>query len=165
MNQDEIYMKEAIGIARKQLKRNEYPFGCCIVYNGNVVIESNTCFSGRNPLLHAEINAINRFIDEIGLDELKKSVLYATTEPCLMCFGAINWVNIPRLVYGTSVIESSKLGFFEINVSVNELRTKLPYDLEIRSGVLHEECMELFQEWQQRNKRIRKLFTVKGGEK
>lgn len=50
-------MMKAIEIAKGKIRGNEYPFGCCIVYQDTVILESNSCFTSRNPLNHAEMNA------------------------------------------------------------------------------------------------------------
>ncbi len=155
-------MMKAIEIAKLKMSENEYPFGCCIVYKDTCIVESNTCFTSGNPLDHAEMKAISQLVKIYGYDVLKKSVLYATTEPCLMCFGALNWAHIPRLVYGTSVLESSQLGFDEMVVSIEELKSKMSYSLEVKGGVLYEECKELLLEWDKRNKLIRRLFKREG---
>lgn len=151
-------MMKAIKVAKAKIRNNEYPFGCCIVYKDSAIVESNTCFTSRNPLEHAEMKAMNQLIKTYGQDALKKSVLYATTEPCLMCLGALNWAHIPRLVYGTSALESGKLGFDEIAVSIEELQPKMSYCLEVKGGVLYEECKKLLLEWDKRNKLIKRLF-------
>lgn len=163
MGKDEFYMMKAIDIAKKKIQRNEYPFGCCIVYRNTVILESNTCFTNRNPFNHAEMNAMNKLINLHGEDALKESVLYATTEPCLMCLGAINWGQIPRVVYGTSAVESSKMGFSEVDISITYLQSKMKYSLEVKGGVLHNECMSLFVEWNKRNEIIKRLFKKGNG--
>lgn len=155
MLSDEFYMTQAVLAAKQNLKKNEYPFGCCIVYKDEMIIETNTCFSERNPLKHAEVNAIHRFIDTIGMEQLRESVIYTTTEPCLMCLGAINWARIPKLVYGTSVGDSNDMGFQEVNISIEVLKEKFPYEIEIKSGVLKDECLMLLDMWKIRNKLLR----------
>lgn len=161
MEQDEFYMMKAIEIAKGKIRGNEYPFGCCIVYQDMVILESNSCFTSRNPLNHAEMNAMNQLINLYGEAALKKSVLYATTEPCLMCLGAINWAHVPRVVYGTSIAESSRLGFDEIDISIDDVLPKMHYSLEVKGGVLHEECMNLLAEWHKRNEMIKRLFKIR----
>jgi tRNA(Arg) A34 adenosine deaminase TadA len=153
-----MYMEKAIQVAKDNLKKNEYPFGCCIVYQENVITAGNSCFTESNPLRHAEINAINKLIDGFGMRALRDSVIYTTTEPCLMCLGAINWSNIPRLVYGTSVKASKELGFGEVYLTIEEVKANFSYDLQVESGVLIEECMELLRLWKEKNKRFIKFL-------
>ena len=45
MTKDEYYMKKAVEIAKKNIKRHEYPFGCCITNGEKIVVENNSCFS------------------------------------------------------------------------------------------------------------------------
>lgn len=153
MRPDEFYMKKAIEAAKESLKKNEYPFGCCIVSKDIVITAGNSCFTENNPLRHAELNAINKLVEQSGIRALRDSVIYTTTEPCLMCLGAIGWSNIKRLVYGTSARESKALGFSEAAIGVEELKAGFPYKLQVVEGVLKEECMELLRAWEKRNKR------------
>ncbi len=158
MDNDEYYMMKAILAAKQSVYKNEYPFGCCIVYRNEVIIQSNTSYTERDPLKHAEINAINYFINKVGVKQLKESVIYTTTEPCLMCLGAISWCQIPKLVYGTSIADSKGFNFREIDMTVGDISKKFPYEIEIRAGVLKDECMELLNIWREKNK-VLKLFS------
>ena len=74
----ELYMKRCIEIAKKGIG-NTYPnpcVGCIIVYDNNILSEACSSEHGGN---HAEINAINKIKNK---ENLKKSTLYVTLEPC-----------------------------------------------------------------------------------
>ena len=113
---------------------------------------SNTCFSKNNAILHAEMNAINKMIQLEHTSTLEDATLYATTEPCVMCMGAINWVKIPRIVCGMSIYESTEYGFQEINVDIKQIVEKFSYAIDVKTGVLHDECVTLYQEWADKNR-------------
>lgn len=151
MYDDEYYMREAIAAAREGIQNNEFPFGCCLVTKEHIIKMANTCFSKNNAILHAEMNAINEMLQLEQTSTLKDAVLYATTEPCVMCMGAINWVKIPKIVCGMSIYESAEYGFQEINIDMKQILEKFPYEIEVKTGVLRDECVVLYQEWAEKN--------------
>lgn len=161
MCEDEYYMREAIAVARKGIQNNEFPFGCCLVTKNHIIKMTNTCFSENNAILHAEMNAINEMLQLEHSSTLEGAILYATTEPCLMCIGAINWVKISKIVYGMTIYESAEYGFQEINVDMGPILEKFPYEIEVKTGVLHNECVTLYQEWAEKNRILHRVLQRK----
>ena len=87
---DEIFMKEALSLAEKAYAEGEIPVGAVIVRNGQIVGRGyNKCESMKNPLLHAEIVAIDEAASVVGDWRLSDCEMYVTLEPCAMCSGAI----------------------------------------------------------------------------
>lgn len=158
MYDDEYYMREAIVVAREGIQNNEFPFGCCLVTKNHIIKMANTCFSKNNAILHAEMNAINEMLRLEQTSILEDAILYATTEPCVMCMGAINWVKIQKIVWGMSIYESTEYGFQEINVDMKQILEKFPYEIEVKTGVLHDECVALYQEWAEKNRILYRLL-------
>ncbi len=162
MNRDEFYMGEAIKAARLNIGKMEYPFGCCIVTSNHMVVTAaNSCISQRDPTRHAEMNAIRELCSLLGRATHEDAVIYATTEPCTMCMGAINWARIPRLVYGLSLKDSIEYGFDEVRMTAQELVESFPYRLDITGGLMEDECRSLFDEWSKK-KKLLDLFKKKG---
>jgi tRNA(Arg) A34 adenosine deaminase TadA len=153
MESEAKYMREAIKVAKQNIVKGEFPFGCCIVTDDNIVVSAcNTSFSKNDPTAHAEINAIRDLCNTFGKVTLEKTIIFTTTEPCLMCMGAINWAKIPRLVYGVSIYKSFEFGFTEIKLNSKEIAAYMPYRLEIVAGFLEEECLELYTLWENKRK-------------
>lgn len=75
------------------------------VYNkdGNLVAKSsNSVVSDKCSLNHAEINVIReaeKVLDTYNLAPFNLK-LYVTSEPCMMCLGAIMWSGIKEVYYG-----------------------------------------------------------------
>ncbi|MBE6892101.1 MAG: nucleoside deaminase [Ruminococcaceae bacterium] len=87
---DEIFMKEALFLAEKAFSLGEVPVGAVIVRNGTVIGRGfNQCEAMKNPLLHAEIVAIEEAVSVVGDWRLTDCEMYVTLEPCAMCSGAI----------------------------------------------------------------------------
>jgi guanine deaminase len=66
-----------------------------------------------------------------------------------MCFAAIHWAQIKTIYFGTTVRDVRKLGFNELIISNRTLRRLGGSRVEIVSGLLREECMELLESWRQ----------------
>jgi tRNA(Arg) A34 adenosine deaminase TadA len=78
----------------------------------------NMVLSAGNSVLHAEIVALmvaQKKINDYDLSRggLRRFELYASTEPCAMCFGAICWSGISRLVCGAKSEDAEAIGFDE----------------------------------------------------
>ena len=83
-------MKEALSLAQIAYNKGEVPVGAIIVRNGIIIGRGyNKCESLKNPLLHAEIIAIEEAISIVGDWRLSDCEMYVTLEPCAMCSGAI----------------------------------------------------------------------------
>ena len=100
---DEIFMQQALVLAKEAAAEGEVPVGCVIVRNGQIVGRGrNRRETGKNALAHAEIEAIAQACENLGGWRLWDCTLYVTLEPCPMCAGAIVNARISRVVFGAS---------------------------------------------------------------
>lgn len=145
---DEHVMRLAIKEARKHLKDGGGPFGACIVKDGKVVAcAHNTVYSSCDSTAHAEINAIREACKKLKTINLSDCVIYSTTEPCPMCFSAIHWAKIKKIVYGTVISDAKAAGLSEMDLS-NETLNELSGDkIELVQNTLRDEAIILFKEW------------------
>jgi tRNA(adenine34) deaminase len=150
MESYEFYMQQAIQKAYEGMKQFEYPFGCCIVCGDKYVATHNTCSSSKNPLQHAEINAI-QYMHEHGMLLEEPILVFTTVEPCLMCLGALNWIKISKLFFGLGIETSEKLGFNEVHLNIQDVVHKFPHTVEVYSNFMEQECRELIKTWQSEN--------------
>ena len=87
---DEVFMKEALVLARQAADAGEVPVGCVIVRNGEIVGRGRNRREGdKSALAHAELEAIDDACRRLGGWRLWECTLYVTLEPCPMCAGAI----------------------------------------------------------------------------
>lgn len=101
MNHDQ-FMQQALDLARQALAADEFPVGCVVVHDGRVIATGrriNTKQPVASEIDHAEMIAL-RHLEQIT-DPLDRGgmTLYATLEPCMMCFSAILLSRIGTLVY------------------------------------------------------------------
>ncbi len=124
------------------------PFGACIVRGPDVLaVTHNTVLKENDPTCHAEVNAIRLARRRLGTYDLSGCVIYSTTEPCPMCFAAIHWARLERLVYGTAVADVAALGFNELTISNEQLKALGASPVIIYPHFLEPECRDLLQQW------------------
>ena len=84
------YMSRALELAREAAAEEETPIGCVIVRDGEIIGEGrNRRNTLKDPLAHAEMEAIRQASKKVGDRRLEDCTLYVTLEPCPMCAGAI----------------------------------------------------------------------------
>ena len=103
--QDLVFLRRAIELARMARADGRHPFGSLIVNaRGEVVVEglNNAVPPRGDPTQHAETVACAAAARLLPESELAKCTLYTSTEPCAMCAGTIYWVGVGRVVYALS---------------------------------------------------------------
>src|SRR5258706_10528494 len=101
--QDEQFLRRAIALANDALQRGADPFGAVLVKDGVILHEaSDRSVESSDPTFHAELSVISEYCRAHHVMALPGCTLYASTEPCPMCAGAIHWSRISRLVFSVS---------------------------------------------------------------
>ncbi|MBK8048067.1 MAG: nucleoside deaminase [Anaerolineales bacterium] len=98
------FLRTAIAVAWRAREHGNHPFGAVLVdANHQLVLEAeNTVVTERDLTGHAETNLVRLASRRLTPEELAGCTLYASTEPCAMCAGAIHWSGIRRVVYALS---------------------------------------------------------------
>ena len=139
MNKDELYMQEAIRLARIAEQMDEVPVGALIVRDDKIIASAyNTRETSKCATHHAEILAIEEACRALGGWRLPETTLYVTMEPCAMCAGAIINARIPRVVYGTPDL---RFGAFGSKIDLGTVG--MNHSPITEGGVLLEECREM----------------------
>ncbi len=103
---DRAFMVRANALARAAVEHGNHPFSALLVKDGVVIFEyENTIYSTRDLTQHAETGLIGKATQRFDPATLAACTLYASTEPCIMCCGAIRWAGIRRVVYGTTATQ------------------------------------------------------------
>lgn len=100
-----FFMQGALKQAQIAFDQREVPVGAVIVNratNKIIVKTHNIVEQQGNPLLHAEIVAINQACKIVSQKSLDGYDMYVTLEPCMMCATAISFSRISRLFYAAS---------------------------------------------------------------
>ncbi len=149
-------MRAALREAARAAREEEVPVGAVVVFNDRLVARAhNRPIGMRDPAAHAEILALRRAARKLGNYRLNGCCLYVTIEPCAMCAGAIVHARIERLVFGASDLKSGACGS-ALKV-LNHPRVN--HRVEVRRGVLKEECGALLRDFFAVRRKKRKTKT------
>ena len=136
---DQKYMREALSEAKQALADGEIPIGAVVVCKGRIIGRGHNMTERLNdPTAHAEMIAITAATEALGGKYLEDCTLYVTVEPCPMCAGALNWAQVPRVVYGAP---DPKRGSTLFSPSLFHPKTTLS------GGILQEDCATLMKEF------------------
>ena len=101
MNRHEEYMEIALDQARQALAGGDFPVGCVIEYQDEIVATGRRCnsFGKVNEMDHAEMVALRALLECEQEIDIAEATVYATMEPCLMCFATLLVNGVRKIVY------------------------------------------------------------------
>jgi tRNA(adenine34) deaminase len=103
---DDYFMREALKEAAKALEISEVPVGAVVVCKNRIIARAhNQTEKLTDATAHAEMLAVTSAANYLGSKYLSECTLYVTLEPCVMCAGALHWVQLQKLVYGASDVQ------------------------------------------------------------
>ena len=103
---DDYFMREALKEAQKAFEIGEVPVGAVVVCRNRVIARAhNQTEKLTDATAHAEMLAVTSAANHLGSKYLNECALYVTLEPCVMCAGALHWVQLQKLVFGASDIQ------------------------------------------------------------
>lgn len=138
-------MRAALAVAQGALASGDVPVGAVIVNSVGEIIATghNERELHKDPTAHAEIVAIRRATKIVGQWRLENHTLIVTLEPCAMCAGAIAQSRISTLVFGAWDEKAGAVGSVWDLVRDPRALSRV----EVRPGVLAEECSEVLKEF------------------
>jgi len=141
-DQDIYWMEQALLHAEKVALNGEIPVGAVLIdNNGLLAAAGNSPISRKDPSAHAEMLVIRSAAEQLNNYRLPGTTLYVTLEPCIMCMGVLIHARITRLVYGAA---DPKTGAADSVYSIGN-DGRLNHKIEIRGGVLAEQCSTLLK--------------------
>ena len=145
----ELYMRQALALAREAAAAGEVPVGCVIVHEGEIIGRGRNRREEKQAVFsHAEMEAMAQANAALGSWRLEDCSLYVTLEPCPMCAGAIINARIPRVYYGARDREMGACGGV-----LNLFMENFPHHPALVGGILADECREVLSAF---FKRLRK---------
>jgi tRNA(Arg) A34 adenosine deaminase TadA len=151
----EQFMAEAIRLAIENVKSGKGgPFGAVIVKDGKIIGRGvNQVTSSNDPTAHAEVVAIRNACKDLSSFQLDGCEIYASCEPCPMCFGAIYWARPDKLYFAGTKKDAADIGFDDSFI-YDEIN--LPYDRRNITTVhsKHSDALKPFNEWKNKEDKI-----------
>lgn len=140
----EKFISRVYCLAREARTNGDHPFGALLVLDGAVILEClNTVNTAADLTRHPELDILRLAAKKLGKNDLKRATLYASTEPCAMCCGAIYWSGVSKLVYGCSTEILGKIAGGSFVLPSRELFSKGKREIEVIGPVLAEEGAEI----------------------
>lgn len=141
----EFFMEQALGQARRAFDQGQFPVGCVIVQDDQVIatgVRAGTSgdLSFFSEIDHAEIRALKALESSRGRFVPERAVLFCTMEPCLMCFAAIILSGIRTVVFAYEDVMGGGTGLHRADL------TPLYRDAQITivPHVLRKKSLDLF---------------------
>ena len=162
-DRDEKFIRRCIDLADKAVKMGDLPFGSVVVLDDKIISEGyNEAFNKKEVCRHAEMVALIDAQKKLNEQELSKSTIYSSVEPCPMCSFAIRELKIKRIVFG---LHSPFMGGYTrwdvlkdtgMSTTLSDFFGKPP---TIQTDVLKEEVKEGWKRW---NKDLWERFETDG---
>jgi len=145
----EDFMRQAIKLSLENVRSDKGgPFAALVVRGGRIIGRgTNQVTSKNDPTAHAEIVAIRQACTSLKDFQLRGCELYATSEPCPMCLGAIYWARLSRLYFANTKEDAAAIGFDDSHI-YQEFALP-PASREIQTiQLLRSEALAAFREWE-----------------
>jgi len=138
-------MRAALAVAQNAGASGDVPVGAVIINSNGEIVSTghNERELLSDPTAHAEIVAIRRAAEKVGEWRLENHTIVVTLEPCPMCAGAIAQSRISTVIFGAWDEKAGAVG------SVWDLLRdpRALNKVEVRGGVLAEECSAMLKEF------------------
>ena len=120
---DNTFLQMAVEQAEESVRNGGFPAGAVVVKDGQVIARGISIGNLlHDPTAHAESVSVRAACAKLLTTNLLGATLYASLEPCLMCFHAANWAQVGRIVYGCrKSVEFVKKGYYEGQNSIDDL--------------------------------------------
>lgn len=151
----ESRMRFAIELARLNVEhRTGGPFGAAVfdADSGKLIAAGvNLVRPAHCSLAHGEMVALALAQQTVGSFDLGQGgricELVTSTEPCAMCFGAIPWSGIRRLVCGAAGEDACALGFDEGDKPTDWIGALKTRGIQVTRDILRDEARAVLQQY------------------
>ena len=126
--------KDFLKLATEEGKKGTPPylFGAVIIKDGKVIARDHSrAVEQHDPSAHAEISAIRLACKKLGNHNIPGSTLYASHEPCMMCFSCAAWAEIERTVFAIPASEQDNFMYEFEGVNIFEMAKKLTRPMKV----------------------------------
>jgi len=144
MDIQEDFARQTIELARQARLAGNHPFGAVLVVDGEVILTAqNTVTTDGDPTAHAETNLVSKAIRQLSPDQIHRSVLYTSCEPCAMCVGKMYWAGIRSIAYALPAEELAALAGRDFLIPCSELFARAVEQVTITGPLLLDEARQV----------------------
>ena len=151
---DEARMMFVVDASRRNAESGGGPFaagifesdtGRLIALGVNLVVPQSCC------ILHGEMVAIMLAQQKLACYDFSrcgmKLELVSSTEPCAMCYGAVPWSGVRRLVCAASEADARKAGFDEGSKPADWIGALGSRDIAVTTGICRDHAARVLQDY------------------
>jgi tRNA(Arg) A34 adenosine deaminase TadA len=145
---DADFLGLAIALSREALADDVGgPFGAVVVRKGVVVGRGrNRVLADRDPTAHAEVVALREAARALGTHDLRGCEVFASCEPCPMCYGALHWARVDRVTYANAREDAAAIGFDDARLHDELARPTAARSLPM-TRVARPEALAVLRSW------------------
>ncbi|OIS92534.1 nucleoside deaminase [Brucella cytisi] len=153
MSNDSTYLDQAIRLAFYNVEQGGRPFGAVVVKGGKVIATGvNRMQADCDPTAHAELLALRAAGNTLQSPRLDGCEVYASGQPCPMCFAAMRMAGIEKIRFAYSNEQAETFG-----LSTAKIAVELAKPLDAQNGISFEHSPpendpELYQVWESKKK-------------
>lgn len=148
-------MRLVVNLARNNIANETGgPFGAAVFDASGVLLAPglNLVIPANCSILHAEITAMVMAQKILGRYDISDGgrlefELATSSEPCAMCFGAIPWSGVRRLVCGARAADAEAVGFDEGPKPADWVRALTDRGIEVTRDVLRAEAASVLKDY------------------
>lgn len=148
------FMKRAVQLAAENVRDGGEPFGAVLVKDGKIVTEGvNELHKKYDISGHAELVAIRKAQAELQTHDLSGYTMYASGEPCPMCFTSMYYTGINEAYYCATVEDTADAGLTASEVLYIDLKkpTEERQTISMKHMKLEEGQEDPMKLWKERN--------------
>jgi tRNA(Arg) A34 adenosine deaminase TadA len=149
------FLKSAVGQAKNSVKKGGFPAGAIVVKDNKIISKGISIgYKLHDPTSHAETASMRSACKKLKMTDLSDATLYASLQPCLMCFSVANWAGVSRVVYGFNKTEEMvKKNYYEGKTDIEKVNEQNNRKIELLYiPDLEKEILDLINNWEISNK-------------
>lgn len=111
------FLERAIQLAVENVARGGGPFGAVITRGDELVAEGfNRVAATLDPTAHAEVVTLRLASQKLKTYDLSGLTIYSSCEPCPMCFAAIYWARLDKIVFAATKDDAARADFRDAHI-------------------------------------------------
>lgn len=146
------FLAQAVDLATANvLDSGGRPFGAVVVKDGEVIATGvNEIGATGDPTAHAELTAMRRAAQALGVPRLDGCMIYASGQPCPMCLAAMHMTGVAAVRFCYSNDEAEAFGLSTAPVYAQMAKPLDAQSIDIRQQAVPRDGPSLYAVWKSR---------------